>query len=102
MEVELNELEISGTDKDVIDIETRARIIENLLREHKLVFKKYYSYDGCKDIRYNERRIYNQAGEFITFCVEASQDMCNFIWHIYSDIYSQMMYISASFRERHT
>ena len=96
------ELEISGTGSDIIDIMTRSRIIESLLQEHNLTYKKYYSYDGCRDIRYNERRIYNQAGEFITFCIEASQDMCNFIWHVYCDIYSQMLYISASFRERHT
>lgn len=95
------ELEISGTDKDVIDIMTRARLIESLLREHKLMYKKYFSYDGCKEIRYNERRIYNQASEFIVFCIEAPQEMVDFIWHLYSSIYSQMLYISASFRERH-
>ena len=99
--MELSELEIAGTESDVIDIMTRCSIVENLLKEHKLTYKKYFSYDGCKDIRYNERRIYNQAGEFIIFCIETTPEKAAYIWHLYSDIYSQMLYISASFRERH-
>lgn len=89
---------ISGTEKDLIDVMARARIIEDLLREHKLRYIKFYTYDGCQDMQYKERRIYNQAGEFINFDIQASEDKVNFIWHLYNDIYSQMMNISLSFR----
>lgn len=88
------EIVISGTEHDLVNIMIRAKLIEDLLKEHGFSYERAFVYDGCQEIEYKERRIYNQAGEFIKYTVHATPAQVNFIWHLYCTIYSEMMYIA--------
>ncbi len=90
---------ISGSENDLIDVMTRAKIIEDLLKEHKFKYERVFVYDGCQEIEYKERRIYNLAGEFIKYTINAPVEQVNFIWHLYCEVYSAMMNIALSLKK---
>lgn len=90
---------ISGSENDLIDVMARAKIIEDLLKERKFKYERVFVYDGCQEIEYRERRIYNLAGEFIKYTVHAPVEQVNFIWHLYCTIYSEMMNIALSLKK---
>ena len=90
---------ISGSEHDLIDVMARAKIIENLLKERKFRYERVFMYDGCQEIEYKERRIYNIAGEFIQYTIHAPVSQVNFIWHLYCEIYTQMMNIALNLQK---
>lgn len=92
----IREIEIAG-DNELVDITARAKIIENLLSENKVPYTKYFAYGDSKDSRHLQRHMFNTSGEFIIYVVKASEERVNFIWHLYSEIYSQMYMLAVSY-----
>lgn len=90
---------ISGSENDLIDVMARAKVIEDLLKERKFKYERVFVYDGCQEVEYKERRIYNLAGEFIKYTIHAPVEQVNFIWHLYCERYSAMMNIALSLKK---
>ena len=86
---------IGKDDASLVSPEQKCQIIEELLREHKMDFIKYYSYAENREIHYKGPREYNQEGEFISYEFNCSPHVYNFIYYLFSTRLNELTYIMS-------